>query len=146
MSYLSRIKIKDGRKYLIIINVVFSIVLIPAYFFMNFITPYLLSLFYPHLLEKSLPYIAIVNIATIFKLLSTVTNTFILKLHKMKYQVIIKIIYGLTYIVLSDLFKYFKRTNGFCSCNSNIIFFTLDFIIVIRITYPFNIYYLTLEK
>lgn len=113
LSYLSRIKIKDGRKYLIIINVVFSIVLIPAYFFMNFITPYLLSLFYPHLLEKSLPYIAIVNIATIFKLLSTVTNTFILKLHKMKYQVIIKIIYGLTYIVLAIFLSISRGLMGF---------------------------------
>lgn len=99
LSYLVRNKSHRSRYKFLKLNIGFISVLIPIYFFLNFITPYLLSVFYPQFLDEAINYIAIVNLGTIFRLLTILSNTFILKMHTMKYQVIIQLIYGATYLI-----------------------------------------------
>lgn len=99
LSYINRMAVEEGRKYFLAINVASVILMIPTFIVLNLVTPFMLEILYPQFVEQAMPYIWIVNLANVFNLLTSISNPFILKLHQMKYQVNIQIIYGVVYVI-----------------------------------------------
>ncbi|MEY8292031.1 hypothetical protein AAK882_05185 [Carnobacteriaceae bacterium 52-44] len=113
LSYMNNLKKENARKYFIAYNGVMALLLVPIYFLMILITPYLLDIFYPEYAEAATNLIPFVSLANVFKLLTGMINPFILKFKPMKYQSIIQFTFGIVYLVLAVSFVALNGLSGF---------------------------------
>lgn len=140
LSYITKNSNKKNKNLLVKLNILLVVSLIPIYFILNFLTPYLLKIFYPHFLKNGIKYIAIINLGTILKLLGSLTNTFILKLHKMNYQVSIQLIYAIIYLISALYLTINKGLMGFAIATAGSNFIKWFLLLCLGILIPSSIH------
>ena len=114
LSYLNKFKANNIQRTILITSIVSIIILIPVYVIINYISPYIIEIVYPKFSEYSEPYIWIVTLASCFLILGSILNPFLLKFCKLKYQMYIQFIYGVTYVTSAVLMSYYFGLIGFC--------------------------------
>src|SRR5699024_3823851 len=93
--------ISNIRKKLIFSISLTSLLLIPIYIIINFISPYVIQILYPELMESAIQLVWITSLTTCFQVLFGITNTFNMASKSMKIQMIIDILFLIIYLPLS---------------------------------------------
>lgn len=113
LSYISKYKGDNNKKVIYLITGVSSLLLLPIYLLLNFISPYLISLLYPDLFSSAQKYIWIITLGTVLTLINSILNPLILKFCDIKYQMHIQTIYGLFYLVSATILSVGYGLMGF---------------------------------
>lgn len=101
LSYMNKNVISNIRKKLIFSISLTSLLLIPIYIIINFISPYVIQILYPELMESAIQLVWITSLTTCFQVLFGITNTFNMASKSMKIQMIIDILFLIIYLPLS---------------------------------------------
>lgn len=138
LSYLNKFQTNKLKKVILLTNIVTIIILMPMYAFINWVSPYIIGILYPQFSDYSEPYIWIVTLASCFLILGNIINPFLLKYCKMKYQMYIQVIYGVTYLSTAILMSNKFGLIGFCISSALSLFIKWVLMLIVSLKYSEN--------
>src|SRR5699024_11105714 len=97
LSYINRSSSKKSYQNFKQVILLTTLILVPTYFILNFLTPKIINILYPDFYISALDYIWVVNLFTIISLYTSILNPFLIKFVSLRNQVIIQSIYGVVY-------------------------------------------------
>jgi O-antigen/teichoic acid export membrane protein len=114
LSYYSKKSFRMSNKVFWKINIIIVIVGCLFYILSYVISPWVTGLLYPSLVNLALPYIFLANLGAIINIVANIVHPSVLKYAPIRWQFVIQMIYGLTYVGLGVLMINIDGLRGFC--------------------------------
>lgn len=114
LGYFSQKNFAATKKLFILVNGISLACLVLFQLFCWLCAPWFTKLLYPTLYAESLPYIFLANLGAVVNIAGNMAQPMILKACSTKYLLVIQLIYGAAYIVLSIFLLPLYSLMGFC--------------------------------
>lgn len=114
LGYFSQKNFAASKKLFVLVNGLSLGCLVLFQLFCWLFAPWFTKLLYPTLYDQSLPYIFLANLGAVVNIAGNMAQPMILKACSTKYLMVIQLIYGVAYILLSAILLPVHGLMGFC--------------------------------
>lgn len=131
LSYLNKFRSNNLKRHILLVSIISVAFVIPLFFIMNFISPYIVNILYPQFSKVANQYIWVVTLASCFLILGSILQPYLLKFCDMKYQMYIHLVYGIIYLMSAYILSQEYGLMGFCF--STVISFLIKWLLMLYV-------------